>query len=53
MKTALNHPIHNIYIYNNPNLFMIYWWVIYSYLNNEPNQIGYIELINAAYGSSG
>ena len=32
---------------------MVSWWGTYSYLNNEKIQIGDIELMNAAYGSSG
>ena len=31
---------------------MVSWWVIYSYLNNEQIQIGDIEIMNSAFGSS-
>ena len=32
---------------------MVSWWRTVSYFNNEPIKIGYIELMNDAYGSSG
>ena len=32
---------------------MVSWWGTYSYLNNEPIQIGDIESMTAAYGLSG
>ena len=32
---------------------MVSWWETDSYFNNEHIQIGYIEIVNAAYGSSG
>ena len=31
---------------------MVSWWVIYSYSNNEQIQIGDIEIMNSAFGSS-
>ena len=40
-------------IYNYPNRFMVSWWGIYSYFNNEQIQIGDIEIITAVYGLSG
>ena len=32
---------------------MVYWWVKYSYFNNEQIKIGDIEIMISAYGSSG
>ena len=32
---------------------MVSWWGTYSYLNNEQIQIGDIEIITSACGSSG
>ena len=32
---------------------MVSLWIRYSYLNNEQIQISDVELMNAAYGSSG
>ena len=40
-------------IYNDPNIFMVFWWGTYSDINNEEIQIGDIEVMTAAYGSSG
>ena len=40
-------------LYNYPNTFMVSWWENNSYLNNEQIQIGDIEIMNSAYGSSG
>ena len=51
-KNILSYPIPRI-IYNDPNRFMVSWWGTDSYFNNEKIQIGYIELMNAVYGSSG
>ena len=42
-----------IYIYNYPIKFMVLWWGIYSYLNNELIKIGDIDIMTAAHGSSG
>ena len=50
METDLNNPI-NKNIYNYQNIFMVYWWVIDSYFNNELIQIGDIELMTYVYGS--
>ena len=40
-------------VYNDPNILMVSWWVIYSYFNNEWIQIGDIEIMTGANGSSG
>ena len=32
---------------------MVYWWVADSYFNNKSIQIGFIQLMTDAYGSSG
>ena len=40
-------------MYNNPIRFMIPWWGTDSYFNNEKIKIGDIEIMTAAYGSSG
>ena len=32
---------------------MVSWWVTHSYFNNEPIQIGDIEIMTSTYGSSG
>ena len=32
---------------------MVYWWVGYSYFNNEPIQTRDVVFMNAEYGSSG
>ena len=39
--------------YNYPNRFMVSWWKIYSYLNNELIQNCGIERMTATYGSLG
>ena len=44
MVTALNYPIKKS-LYTDPNIFMVYWWGIYSYFNNEQIQIGDIEIL--------
>ena len=41
------------YVYNDPNIFMVSWWVIDSYFNNEQIQIGDTKIMTSAYGSSG
>ena len=51
MVTALNFPIQEN-IYNYPNRFMVPWWGTDSYFNNDHIQIGDIEIMTAAYGSS-
>ena len=51
MVTALNFPIQEN-IYNYPNRFMVSWWGTDSYFNNDHIQIGDIEIMTAAYGSS-
>ena len=53
METTLNYSIIYIYIYNDPNIFVVSWWGKDSYFNNEQIQIGDIEIMTAAYGSSG
>ena len=40
-------------IYNDPNRFMVSLRGTDSYFNNEQIQIGDIEIMTAAYGSSG
>ena len=52
METVFNYPIHKKYIYNDPNRFLVSWWRIDSYFNNEPIQISDFEIMTAAYGSS-
>ena len=52
MENALNYTIKK-YIYNDPNRFMVSWWVTDPYLNNKQIKIGDIEIITAEYGSSG
>ena len=44
MVTALSHPIQKKYAS---------WWRTDSYFNNKQIQIGGIEIVTAAYGSSG
>ena len=39
MKIALNFPFPKS-IYNDYNRFMVSLWVTYSYINNEPIQMG-------------
>ena len=42
-----------IYMCNYPTTFMVYWWVTYSYYNNEQIQNSNVKLMNTIYGSSG
>ena len=52
METALS--FHNQKKkYNDHNIFVVYWWGRYSYLNNEPIKISDILLMNYAFVSSG
>ena len=51
MVTALNYPIKKS-LYTDPHIFMVYWWGIYSYFNNEQIQIGDIEILKLWLGSS-
>ena len=49
INTAFRFLIQK-YIYNDPTIFMVYWWGRYSYLNNEHIHISDVELMNASYG---
>ena len=40
-------------IYDDPSIFMVSWWGIDSYLNSKQIQMSDIEIMNAAFGSSG
>ena len=52
METTLHFTFIKIYIYYS-NRFVVSWRETDSYFNNEPIQIGDIEIITSAYGSSG
>ena len=52
MEKDLDYPIKKN-IYNDSNIFMVSWRGTESYFNNEQIQIGDIEIMTSAYGSSG
>ena len=52
IEIDLNFTITKKYIYQY-NIFMISCWGTDSYFNNEQIQIGDIEMMTSAYGSSG
>ena len=52
MENYLNGTIKKN-VYNYHHRLMVSWLGTYSYFNNEPIKIGDIEIMTAAYSSSG
>ena len=53
VETVLNVSYSKKSIQNDSNILLVSWWGTDLYFNNEQIQIGDIEIITSAYGSSG